>query len=119
MLFLRINNGVHKLFSRNDELTSEDWIISNSLLPIIYSVEKTIGSLFTKLGGTSIVALFKSLFNLITKLLSAREIFSTVYGHADVNYERMSGGRQMAGHFLTNTIDENNDWIDQTKQKNP
>jgi len=30
----------------------------------------------------------------------------------------MSGGRQMSGHFLTHTIDENDNWIDQTKQKN-
>jgi len=51
-------------------------------------------------------------------LLSAREIFSAVYGHPDKVYEKMSGGRQMAGHFLTNTVDENNNWIDQTKQKN-
>ena len=51
-------------------------------------------------------------------LLSAREIFSAVYGHPDKVYEKMSGGRQMAGHFLTNTIDENNNWIDQTSQKN-
>ena len=39
-------------------------------------------------------------------------------GHPDKVYEKMSGGRQMAGHFLTNTIDENNNWIDQTSQKN-
>ena len=51
-------------------------------------------------------------------LLSAREIFSAVYGHPDKVYEKMSGGRQMAGHFLTNTVDENNNWVDQTKQKN-
>ena len=51
-------------------------------------------------------------------LLSAREIFSAVYGHPDKVYEKMSGGRQMAGHFLTNTVDENNNWIDQTSQKN-
>ena len=37
-------------------------------------------------------------------LISPREIFSTFYGHADVNYERMSGGRQMAGHFLTEML---------------
>mgnify|MGYP001209518338 CR=1 FL=1 len=51
-------------------------------------------------------------------LLSAREIFSAVYGHPDKVYEKMSGGRQMAGHFLTNTIDEDNNWINQTSQKN-
>ncbi|MEC9065102.1 MAG: thiamine pyrophosphate-dependent enzyme [Bacteroidota bacterium] len=52
------------------------------------------------------------------ELLSPREIFSTVYGHADVNYERMSGGRQMAGHFLTEMLNSNKEWIDQTSMKN-
>mgnify|MGYP005829431281 FL=1 len=52
------------------------------------------------------------------ELLSPREIFSTVYGHADVNYERMSGGRQMAGHFLTEMLNSNKEWIDQTRMKN-
>ena len=51
-------------------------------------------------------------------LLSAREIFAALYGHPDKVYEKMSGGRQMSGHFLTNTIDENNNWVDQTKVKN-
>ena len=51
-------------------------------------------------------------------LLSGREIFSALYGHPDKVYERMSGGRQMSGHFLTHTVDENDNWIDQTKHKN-
>lgn len=51
-------------------------------------------------------------------LLSAREIFSAIYGHPDEVYERMSGGRQMVGHFLTDIIDENNNWINQVNQKN-
>ena len=51
-------------------------------------------------------------------LLNGREIFSALYGHPDKVYERMSGGRQMSGHFLTHTVDENNNWIDQTKHKN-
>ena len=51
-------------------------------------------------------------------LLTGREIFSALYGHPDKVYERMSGGRQMSGHFLTHTVDENDDWIDQTKHKN-
>ena len=51
-------------------------------------------------------------------LLTGREIFSALYGHPDKVYERMSGGRQMSGHFLTHTVDENNNWIDQTKHKN-
>ena len=51
-------------------------------------------------------------------LLTGREIFSALYGHPDKVYERMSGGRQMSGHFLTHTIDENDNWIDQTKHKN-
>ena len=51
-------------------------------------------------------------------LLTGREIFSALYGHPDKVYERMSGGRQMSGHFLTHTVDENDNWIDQTKYKN-
>ena len=51
-------------------------------------------------------------------LLTAREFFSAIYGHPDQVYERMSGGRQMVGHFLTNSIDENNNWLNQLSQKN-
>ena len=51
-------------------------------------------------------------------ILSPREIFSTVYGHADVNYERMSGGRQMAGHFLSEMINSSKEWVNQTNIKN-
>ena len=51
-------------------------------------------------------------------LLTGREIFSALYGHPDKVYERMSGGRQMSGHFLTHTVDENDNWIDQTQHKN-
>ena len=52
------------------------------------------------------------------ELLTAREFFSAIYGHPDQVYERMAGGRQMVGHFLTNLIDENNNWINQLSQKN-
>ena len=55
---------------------------------------------------------------LAQELLSPREIFSTVYGHADVTYERMSGGRQMAGHFLSEMINSSKEWINQTNVKN-
>ena len=55
---------------------------------------------------------------LAQELLSQREIFSTVYGHADVTYERMSGGRQMAGHFLSEMINSSKEWINQTNIKN-
>jgi len=51
-------------------------------------------------------------------ILSPREIFSTVYGHADVTYERMSGGRQMAGHFLSEMINSSKEWVNQTNIKN-
>ena len=55
---------------------------------------------------------------LAQEILSPREIFSTVYGHADVTYERMSGGRQMAGHFLSEMINSSKEWINQTNIKN-
>ena len=62
---------------------------------------------------------YRDLTSLLSQdLLSAREFFSAIYGHPDQIYERMAGGRQMVGHFLTDLIDENKEWINQTSQKN-
>ena len=38
--------------------------------------------------------------------LSVREIFSALYANTDNKLEPMSGGRQMGGHFVTRSIDE-------------
>ena len=46
-------------------------------------------------------------------LLDSDKFFASLYGHPDLNYEPMSGGRQMGAHFMTENIDENGNWISQ------
>ena len=50
--------------------------------------------------------------------LTPEDHFAALYAHPDVKYEPMSAGRQMVGHFSNKLIDENGNWLDQTKQKN-
>jgi len=50
--------------------------------------------------------------------LSIEQFFAGLYAHTDINHEPMSAGRQMGGHFLTHSLDENFNWKDLTKQKN-
>ena len=50
--------------------------------------------------------------------LTIENFFSGLYANIDFSQEPMSGGRQMGGHFMTPTIDENGDWLDLTKTKN-
>ncbi len=50
--------------------------------------------------------------------LTPQQFFAGLYGHADIDVEPMSGGRQMGGHFATHSIDENGDWKNLTAQKN-
>ena len=38
-------------------------------------------------------------------VLSLEQWFSGLYGHADLNFDPMSGGRQMGGHFATHLLD--------------
>ncbi|MDK2772909.1 MAG: transketolase, partial [Flavobacterium sp.] len=40
------------------------------------------------------------------------------YGHTDINFDPMSAGRQMGGHFATHSLDENGNWKNLTQQKN-
>ncbi|WP_461534118.1 alpha-ketoacid dehydrogenase subunit alpha/beta [Sinomicrobium sp.] len=44
--------------------------------------------------------------------------FAGLYAHTDIEKEPMSAGRQMGGHFLTYSIDEEGNWKDLTQQKN-
>ena len=46
-------------------------------------------------------------------LLDSDKFFASLYGHPDLNYEPMSGGRQMGAHFMTENIDENGNWVSQ------
>lgn len=50
--------------------------------------------------------------------LTPQQLFSQLYAHADVEAEPNSAGRQMNSHFATRLIDEEGNWIDQTKSKN-
>ena len=50
--------------------------------------------------------------------LTPEDHFAALYAHADIKYEPMSAGRQMVGHFSNKLIDENGNWLDQTKQRN-
>ena len=50
--------------------------------------------------------------------LSPGELFSALYAHPDIDIEPMSGGRQMGGHFVTRSIEENGSWKNLTNQKN-
>ena len=38
-------------------------------------------------------------------LLDPDKFFAALYGHPDLNYEPMSGGRQMGAHFMTENIE--------------
>jgi len=50
--------------------------------------------------------------------LSIEQFFAGLYGHTDLNFDPMSAGRQMGGHFATHSLDENGNWKNLTKQKN-
>ena len=50
--------------------------------------------------------------------LTMQEFFAGLYGHTDISQEPMSAGRQMGGHFMTHSLNEDGSWKDLTKQKN-
>jgi pyruvate/2-oxoglutarate/acetoin dehydrogenase E1 component/TPP-dependent pyruvate/acetoin dehydrogenase alpha subunit len=47
--------------------------------------------------------------------LTWQEFFAQMYAHADLAHEPSTGGRSMNGHFSTRWLDENGQWLDQTK----
>ncbi|OUL60452.1 thiamine pyrophosphate-dependent enzyme [Flavobacterium sp. AJR] len=50
--------------------------------------------------------------------LTPKQFFAGLYGHTDLNFDPMSAGRQMGGHFVTHSLNEDGSWKDLTKQKN-
>lgn len=50
--------------------------------------------------------------------LSIQQFFAGLYGHADIEHDPMSAGRQMGGHFATHSLDKNGQWNNLTLQKN-
>ncbi|WP_242135262.1 alpha-ketoacid dehydrogenase subunit alpha/beta [Aestuariivivens marinum] len=49
---------------------------------------------------------------------TVEHFFAGLYANTDLNLEPMSAGRQMGGHFVTHSLDENGQWKDLTKQYN-
>jgi pyruvate/2-oxoglutarate/acetoin dehydrogenase E1 component/TPP-dependent pyruvate/acetoin dehydrogenase alpha subunit len=50
--------------------------------------------------------------------LTVQEFFAGLYGHVDINFDPMSAGRQMGGHFQTHSLNEDGTWKNLTIQKN-
>lgn len=50
--------------------------------------------------------------------LTIEQFFAGLYGHTDIDFDPMSAGRQMGGHFATHSLDENGEWKNLTQQKN-
>ncbi|AUP77498.1 alpha-ketoacid dehydrogenase subunit alpha/beta [Flavivirga eckloniae] len=50
--------------------------------------------------------------------LSIEQFFAGLYANTDLELEPMSAGRQMGGHFVTHSLNEDGSWKDLTKQYN-
>lgn len=50
--------------------------------------------------------------------MNVKQFFAALYGHADLNFEPQSGGRQMVAHFSTSSLNEDGSWKDLSKQYN-
>jgi pyruvate/2-oxoglutarate/acetoin dehydrogenase E1 component/TPP-dependent pyruvate/acetoin dehydrogenase alpha subunit len=50
--------------------------------------------------------------------LSPQQFFGGLYAHNDIQAEPMSAGRQMGGHFITHSLDENGEFKNLTEQYN-
>ncbi len=50
--------------------------------------------------------------------LNVQQYFAGLYAETDLDLEPMSGGRQMGGHYATQSLDENGEWKNLMQQKN-
>ncbi len=50
--------------------------------------------------------------------LNIQEFFAGLYANTDIEQEPMSAGRQMGGHFMTHSLNEDGTWKNLTQQKN-
>lgn len=57
-------------------------------------------------------------FMMALGLLQPKEFFHALYATTDIEKEPMSAGRQMGGHFLTCSLNEDGSWKNLTEQKN-
>jgi 2-oxoisovalerate dehydrogenase E1 component len=57
-------------------------------------------------------------FMFATNNLTIQQWFAGLYGHTDAELEPMSAGRQMGGHFATQSINADGSWKNLMEQKN-
>lgn len=57
-------------------------------------------------------------FMFASELLTVKQWFAGLYAHTDLQYEPMSGGRQMNGHFGTHSLNNDGTFKALIKQKN-
>ena len=57
-------------------------------------------------------------FMMALGLLRPKDLFHALYATTDIEKEPMSAGRQMGGHYLTYSLNEDGSWRDLTQQKN-
>ena len=57
-------------------------------------------------------------FMMALGLLTPKDFFHGLYATTEIELEPMSAGRQMGGHFVTYSLNEDGSWKDLTKQKN-
>ncbi len=50
--------------------------------------------------------------------LNPEQFFAGLYANTNIELEPMSAGRQMGGHFVTHSLDDNGNWKNLTKQYN-
>ena len=50
--------------------------------------------------------------------MSIQQFFAALYGHADIDAEPQSGGRQMVAHFSTQSLNEDGSWKNLSNQNN-
>ena len=50
--------------------------------------------------------------------MDEQSFFAALYANTDIEKEPMSGGRQMGGHFMTHSLDENGNWKNLMEQTN-
>lgn len=50
--------------------------------------------------------------------LTIEQFFAGLYGHTEIELEPMSAGRQMGGHFVTHSLNEDGSWKNLTEQYN-
>ncbi|MBC6998412.1 alpha-ketoacid dehydrogenase subunit alpha/beta [Cytophaga sp. FL35] len=57
-------------------------------------------------------------FMMALGLLTPKDLFHSLYATTDIEMEPMSAGRQMGGHYVTYSLNEDGSWKNLTQQKN-